>query len=74
MRVPWTKAGCSVHSLLFLSQSQTIRGVMKVVYFLTRQKRSLAASLIVFSPQHVTMRLAWVLTHYKQVCGITDVN
>lgn len=41
---------------------------MSVVYFLTRQKRSLAASLIVFSTQHVTLRLAWVLTHYKQVC------
>lgn len=41
---------------------------MKVVYFLTRQKRSLAASLIVFSTQHVTFRLVWALTHYKQVC------
>ncbi|XP_061588583.1 putative glycerol kinase 5 [Cololabis saira] len=44
-----------------------IHGVMKVVYFLTRQKRSLAASLIVFSTQHVTFRLVWALTHYKQV-------
>lgn len=46
---------------------QVIHGVMKVVYFLTRQKRSLAASLIVFSTQHVTLRLVWALTHYKQV-------
>lgn len=46
---------------------KAIHGVMSVVYFLTRQKRSLAASLIVFSTQHVTLRLAWVLTHYKQV-------
>ncbi|KAM6919020.1 glycerol kinase 5 [Xenentodon cancila] len=44
-----------------------IHGVMKVVYFLTRHKRSLAASLIVFSTQHVTLRLVWALTHYKQV-------
>ncbi|KAF7223361.1 glycerol kinase 5 [Nothobranchius furzeri] len=44
-----------------------IHGVMKMVYFLTRQKRSLAASVIVFSPQHVTFRLVWALAHYKQV-------
>ncbi|CAK6952270.1 putative glycerol kinase 5 [Scomber scombrus] len=47
---------------------KAIHGVMKVLYFLTRQKRSLAASLIVFSTQHVTFRLVWALTHYKQVC------
>ncbi|XP_039999147.1 putative glycerol kinase 5 [Xiphias gladius] len=46
---------------------KVIHGTMKVLYFLTRQKRSLAASLIVFSTQHVTFRLVWVLTHYKQV-------
>uniref|UniRef100_A0A8C5DMT5 Glycerol kinase 5 n=1 Tax=Gouania willdenowi TaxID=441366 RepID=A0A8C5DMT5_GOUWI len=40
--------------------------VMKLVYSLTRQKRSLAASLIVFSTQHVTFRLVWALTHSKQ--------
>lgn len=44
-----------------------IHGAMKVAYFLTRDKRSLAASLIVFSTQHVTFRLVWVLAHYKQV-------
>uniref|UniRef100_A0AAQ5Y5M3 Glycerol kinase 5 n=1 Tax=Amphiprion ocellaris TaxID=80972 RepID=A0AAQ5Y5M3_AMPOC len=48
---------------------KAIHSVMKMVYFLTRQKRSLAASLIVFSTQHVTFRLVWALTHYKQVCG-----
>uniref|UniRef100_A0A672JCA4 Glycerol kinase 5 n=1 Tax=Salarias fasciatus TaxID=181472 RepID=A0A672JCA4_SALFA len=47
---------------------KAIHGVMKVLYFLTRQKRSLAASLIVFSTQHVTFRLVWALTHYQQVC------
>uniref|UniRef100_A0A672JFG5 Glycerol kinase n=1 Tax=Salarias fasciatus TaxID=181472 RepID=A0A672JFG5_SALFA len=46
---------------------KAIHGVMKVLYFLTRQKRSLAASLIVFSTQHVTFRLVWALTHYQQV-------
>uniref|UniRef100_A0A8C2XEG7 Glycerol kinase 5 n=1 Tax=Cyclopterus lumpus TaxID=8103 RepID=A0A8C2XEG7_CYCLU len=38
---------------------------MKVSLLL--QKRALAASLIVFSTQHVTFRLVWALTHYKQV-------
>uniref|UniRef100_A0AAQ5XST4 Glycerol kinase 5 n=1 Tax=Amphiprion ocellaris TaxID=80972 RepID=A0AAQ5XST4_AMPOC len=51
---------------------KAIHSVMKMVYFLTRQKRSLAASLIVFSTQHVTFRLVWALTHYKQVCGSVD--
>ncbi|XP_019733461.1 glycerol kinase 5 isoform X2 [Hippocampus comes] len=46
---------------------KAIHGVMKVLHFVTRQKRSLAASLIVFSTQHVTFRLVWVLKHYKQV-------
>ncbi|KAM8839719.1 glycerol kinase 5 [Synchiropus picturatus] len=46
---------------------KAIHGVMKVAHFLTRQKRLLAASLIVFSTQHVTFRLVWVLTHYRQV-------
>lgn len=40
---------------------------MQLVYFLSRQKRCLAASLIFFTTQHITMRLVWVLTHYKQV-------
>lgn len=53
----------------FFLHSQIIHGAMKVAYFLTRDKRSLAASLIVFSTQHVTFRLVWVLAHYKQVCG-----
>ncbi|XP_028988346.1 putative glycerol kinase 5 isoform X1 [Betta splendens] len=44
-----------------------IHGMTKMLYFLTRQKRLLAASLIVFSTQHVTFRLVWALTHYKQV-------
>uniref|UniRef100_A0A3P9BAH2 Glycerol kinase 5 n=1 Tax=Maylandia zebra TaxID=106582 RepID=A0A3P9BAH2_9CICH len=51
---------------------KAIHGAMKVLYFVTRQKRLLAASLIVFSTQHVTFRLVWVLTHYKQVCQAID--
>ncbi|KAM3604496.1 uncharacterized protein V6R79_011840 [Siganus canaliculatus] len=46
---------------------KAIHGTMKLLYFLSRQKRLLAASLIVFSTQHVTFRLVWVLTHYQQV-------
>ncbi|XP_032388421.1 glycerol kinase 5 [Etheostoma spectabile] len=46
---------------------KAIKGVMKMLYFVTRQKRLLAASLITFSTQHVTFRLAWALVHYKQV-------
>uniref|UniRef100_A0A8C4DSL5 Glycerol kinase 5 n=1 Tax=Dicentrarchus labrax TaxID=13489 RepID=A0A8C4DSL5_DICLA len=53
---------------------KALQGVMKVVYFLTRQKRSLAASLIVFSTQHVTFRLVWALTHYEQVRQAADEN
>uniref|UniRef100_A0A3Q0STN0 Glycerol kinase 5 n=1 Tax=Amphilophus citrinellus TaxID=61819 RepID=A0A3Q0STN0_AMPCI len=47
---------------------KAIHGAMKVLYFMTRQKRLLAASVIVFSTQHVTFRLVWVLKHYNQVC------
>ncbi|KAM9845231.1 glycerol kinase 5 [Aulostomus maculatus] len=54
---------------------KAIHSVMKVLYFLTRQKRSLAASLIVFSTQHVTFRLVWALRHYKQVAqAVTEGN
>ncbi|CAG5896953.1 unnamed protein product [Menidia menidia] len=49
-----------------------IHSLMKMVYFLTRQKRSLAASVIVFSAQHVTFRLVWALQHYTQVCQAID--
>ncbi|XP_059200001.1 putative glycerol kinase 5 [Centropristis striata] len=46
---------------------KAMRGVTKVLYFMTRQKRFLAASLIVLSTQHVSIRLSWALSHYKQV-------
>ncbi|KAM3865820.1 glycerol kinase 5 [Diretmus argenteus] len=44
-----------------------IQSMMKVLHFLSRQKYFLAASLVVFSTQHVTFRLLWALTHYKQL-------
>uniref|UniRef100_A0A3B4U8V8 Glycerol kinase 5 n=1 Tax=Seriola dumerili TaxID=41447 RepID=A0A3B4U8V8_SERDU len=54
---------------------KAIHGVMKGLYFMTRQKRLLAASLIVFSTQHVTFRLVWALTYYKQVRqAVTEGN
>lgn len=38
-----------------------------MLHFLSRQKRFLAASVIQFSTQHVSLRLAWVLQNIKQV-------
>ncbi|GCC38563.1 glycerol kinase 5 isoform X1 [Chiloscyllium punctatum] len=38
-----------------------------LLHFLTRKKRFLAASVIHFSTQHVSIRLAWVLQNIKQV-------
>uniref|UniRef100_UPI00398F0C12 glycerol kinase 5 isoform X2 n=1 Tax=Pristiophorus japonicus TaxID=55135 RepID=UPI00398F0C12 len=38
-----------------------------LLHFLTRQKRFLAASVIHFSTQHVSIRLAWVLQNIKRV-------
>ncbi|XP_064197644.1 putative glycerol kinase 5 [Anguilla rostrata] len=46
---------------------KAVHGVAKVLHVLTRQKRFHAASLVVFSTQHVTLRLAWVLQHCAQV-------
>lgn len=53
---------------------QSIHGVMKVLHFLTRQKRFLAASLVVFSTQHVSLRLAWMLSNcpeVREIAGLT---
>uniref|UniRef100_A0AAQ4Q7W1 Glycerol kinase 5 n=1 Tax=Gasterosteus aculeatus aculeatus TaxID=481459 RepID=A0AAQ4Q7W1_GASAC len=49
------------------NSSCTMKVSLLLLFILTRQKRALAASLIVFSTQHVTFRLVWALTHYKQV-------
>ncbi|KAK6302302.1 hypothetical protein J4Q44_G00266570 [Coregonus suidteri] len=46
---------------------KAIHSVMMVLHFLSKNKRFQAASLIVFSTQHVTFRLAWALQHWKQL-------
>ncbi|XP_020318341.2 glycerol kinase 5 [Oncorhynchus kisutch] len=46
---------------------KAIHGVMMALHFLSKNKRFQAASLIVFSTQHVTFRLAWALRHWKQL-------
>lgn len=46
---------------------QTVHGVMKMLHFLTRQKRFLAASLVIFTTQHVSLRLVWALNNIPQV-------
>uniref|UniRef100_A0A8C2E4V6 Glycerol kinase 5 n=1 Tax=Cyprinus carpio TaxID=7962 RepID=A0A8C2E4V6_CYPCA len=45
---------------------KTVHGVMKMLHFLTRQKRFLAASLVVFTTQHVSLRLVWALNNIPQ--------
>lgn len=51
---------------------KAIHGVMKTLHFLTRQKRFLAASLVVFTTQHVSMRLAWALRYIPQLKQAVD--
>ncbi|XP_029472348.1 putative glycerol kinase 5 [Rhinatrema bivittatum] len=46
---------------------KAIHGSSKVLHFFTRRKKFLAASLINFTPQHVSMRLAWVLQNMSEV-------
>lgn len=46
---------------------QTVHGVLKTLHFFTRQKRFLAASLVVFTTQHVSLRLVWALNNIPQV-------
>ncbi|XP_043119648.1 putative glycerol kinase 5 isoform X2 [Puntigrus tetrazona] len=46
---------------------KTVHGVMKVLHFLSRQKRFLAASLVVFTTQHVSLRLVWALNNIPQL-------
>uniref|UniRef100_A0A8C9SJD0 Glycerol kinase 5 n=1 Tax=Scleropages formosus TaxID=113540 RepID=A0A8C9SJD0_SCLFO len=49
-----------------------VHGVMKLLHLLTRQKRFLAASLVVFSTQHVTFRLLWALRHHVRHAVLDD--
>ncbi|XP_062311873.1 putative glycerol kinase 5 [Osmerus eperlanus] len=52
---------------------KVIHGVTKLLYFLSRRKHFLATSLVVFSTQHVTFRLAWALTHYPELsCAVSE--
>ncbi|XP_062843453.1 putative glycerol kinase 5 [Trichomycterus rosablanca] len=51
---------------------KAVHGVMKTLHFLTRQKRFLAASLVVFTTQHVSMRLAWALRNIPQLKQAVD--
>ncbi|KAL7850872.1 hypothetical protein AOLI_G00212280 [Acnodon oligacanthus] len=51
---------------------KAVHGVMKMLHFLTRQKRFLAASLVVFTPQHVSLRLAWALRNIPQLRQAVD--
>ncbi|KAI5092553.1 putative glycerol kinase 5, partial [Silurus meridionalis] len=51
---------------------KVIQGVMRMLHFLSRRKRFLAASLVVFTPQHVSMRLAWALQHIPQLQQAVD--
>ncbi|CAL8311485.1 glycerol kinase 5 isoform X1 [Gadus morhua] len=46
---------------------KAVQGAMTLLYLVSRQKRFLAASVLVFSPQQVTFRLLWALTHYTQL-------
>ncbi|KAG8445514.1 hypothetical protein GDO86_010325 [Hymenochirus boettgeri] len=46
---------------------KAIHGSSKVLHFFTRRKRFLAASLIKFTTQHVSLRLVWVLQNIPEV-------
>lgn len=51
---------------------KAVHGVMKMLHFLTRRKRFLAASLVVFTPQHVSLRLLWALQNLPQLRQAVD--
>ncbi|XP_012681794.1 putative glycerol kinase 5 [Clupea harengus] len=51
-----------------------VHGAMKVLHLLTRQNRFLAASLVVFSTQHVSLRLAWMLCNCPELSKAVDGN
>ncbi|XP_041918779.1 putative glycerol kinase 5 [Alosa sapidissima] len=46
---------------------KVVHGVSTILHLVTRQKTFQAASIMVFSPQHVTFRLAWVLQNCPEV-------
>uniref|UniRef100_A0A8C5MW93 Glycerol kinase 5 n=1 Tax=Leptobrachium leishanense TaxID=445787 RepID=A0A8C5MW93_9ANUR len=51
---------------------KAVHGSCKCLHFFTRQKRFLAASLINFTTQHVSLRLAWVLQNMPEVKQAAD--
>ncbi|KAG9494483.1 hypothetical protein GDO78_002022 [Eleutherodactylus coqui] len=51
---------------------KAIHGSCKFLHFFTRRKRFLAASLINFTTQHVSMRLAWVLQNIPEVAQAAE--
>ncbi|MGH0145667.1 UNVERIFIED_CONTAM: hypothetical protein FKN15_015302 [Acipenser sinensis] len=51
----------------FHYMEQALHGSSKVLHFITRRKQFLAASIVTFSTQHVTFRLAWALQNLKKV-------
>uniref|UniRef100_A0A3B1K3D1 Glycerol kinase 5 n=1 Tax=Astyanax mexicanus TaxID=7994 RepID=A0A3B1K3D1_ASTMX len=55
-----------------ISTQRAVHGVMKMLHFLTRRKRFLAASLVVFTPQHVSLRLLWALQNLPQLRQAVD--
>ncbi|KAJ8011161.1 hypothetical protein DPEC_G00055300 [Dallia pectoralis] len=46
---------------------RALHGVTKGLHLLSRKKRFLAASLLIFSTQHVSVRLAWALQNWKKL-------
>ncbi|KAM8953753.1 glycerol kinase 5 [Pelodytes ibericus] len=46
---------------------KAVHGSCRCLYFFTRRKRFLAASLINFTTQHVSLRLAWVFQNMPEV-------
>ncbi|CAL8346186.1 unnamed protein product [Merluccius merluccius] len=58
------KSVCSWNSSYTM---MAVQGALKLLYLISKQKRFLAASVVVFSTQHVTFRLLWALTHYKEL-------
>ncbi|XP_063771646.1 putative glycerol kinase 5 isoform X2 [Pseudophryne corroboree] len=51
---------------------KAVHGSCRLMHFLTRRKRFLAASLISFTTQHVSLRLAWVLQNIPEVRQAAD--
>ncbi|XP_069583986.1 glycerol kinase 5 isoform X1 [Ranitomeya imitator] len=53
---------------------KAVHGSCKFLHFFTRRKRFLAASLINFTTQHVSLRLVWVLQNIPEVRQAAEEN